>query len=140
MEIKFHFEEPASLTHRSQLKDFISKIFKREGRRLHSLNYIFCSDESLLKINSDFLQHDYYTDIITFDLSPPGSKEIEAEIYISVDRVKDNAQQFKSSLKEELHRVIFHGVLHLCGYKDKGPKAEKLMRAKEAKYLALYFS
>ena len=140
MEIIFHFESPVSLTGRTQLKQFIPLIFKKEGKRLQSLNYIFCGAEYLLRINRDFLQHDYYTDIITFDLTVPGAKKIEAEIYISVDRVRDNARQFKTSVKEELHRVIFHGVLHLCGYRDKGLTAEKLMRAKEDEYLALYFS
>ncbi len=140
MEIKFHFEQPVSLLGRAQLKQFIPLIFKRERKRLQSLHYIFCSDEYLLKINSDFLQHDFYTDIITFDLTAPHANGIEAEIYISVDRVRDNARQFKTSIKEELHRVIFHGVLHLCGYKDKGPRAEKRMRAREDEWLALYFS
>jgi probable rRNA maturation factor len=103
------------------------------------LNYIFCTDEYLLQVNRDFLQHDYYTDIITFDLSDT-SKRVSGEIYISVDRVKDNALTQGVSFTEELHRVIFHGALHLCGYKDKKPAEVKAMRSAEDKYLELYFS
>lgn len=102
------------------------------------MTYIFCSDEYLLNINKAHLQHDYYTDIITFDLSVSKSETI-GEIYISIDRVRDNAANLKVSIKEELHRVIFHGALHLCGYKDKTPKHEKEMRRAEDKYLSMYF-
>jgi rRNA maturation RNase YbeY len=114
------------------------KIFKNEDKRLFTLNYIFCSDDYLLEINKTHLQHNYYTDIITFDLSvAPG--EIIGEIYISTDRVRDNAVSLGVSIKDELHRVIFHGALHLCGYKDKSPKHLKEMRAAEDLYLSLYF-
>lgn len=99
------------------LKDFIQVIFKNERCALDSVTYIFCSDEFLLKMNRDFLQHDYYTDIITFGLSEKG-QPVEAEIYISVDRVKDNARNLNTTYKNEVLRVIFHGVLHLCGYKE----------------------
>lgn len=101
------------------------------------LQYIFCSDDYLLQINRQFLHHDYYTDIITFDLTEE-SYPINAEIYISVDRVRDNAREFGNSLRRELHRVIFHGALHLCGYKDKNPREQELMRQMEEKYLKLY--
>lgn len=104
-----------------------------------NLSYVFCSDDYLLDINRSFLQHDYYTDIITFDLTEPGSKKIDAEIYISVDTIRDNAQRFDTSITKELHRVIFHGVLHLCGYKDKTSKDQELMTRKEDHYLSLYF-
>ena len=118
------------------LKTFIESIFKKEKRKLSSIIYVFCSDKRLLEINRQFLNHDFYTDIITFDLSGPGS--IEAEIYISVDRVKGNAKNIGTSFKSELRRVIFHGVLHLCGYRDK-TKAEKTeMRKKEEFYLSKY--
>ena len=99
---------------------------------------MFCSDEYLLRINRDYLQHDYYTDIITFDLSEPGGP-VQGEIYISVDRVRDNAKELAVSIQKELHRVIFHGVLHLCGYTDKTKQDQARMRALEEKYLDLYF-
>lgn len=135
--VKFHFLQPVTLKNRQALKAFIPSIFKKEKVSLISLTYIFCSDDYLLNINRQYLNHDYYTDIITFDLSE-GEKGTVGEIYISIDRVKDNARQFKTSLSEELHRVIFHGALHLCGYKDKTTREEKLMRKKEGAYLILY--
>ncbi|MEI9808198.1 MAG: rRNA maturation RNase YbeY [Bacteroidota bacterium] len=128
-----------SLKKRSELKRFIEIIFKMEKKKLAGLNYIFCSDKRLLEINRQFLAHDYYTDIVTFDFSE-NRKEIAGEIYISIDRVKSNARQFKVPVVSELHRVIFHGALHLCGYKDKN-QAEKLkMTGKENLYLTKYFS
>lgn len=136
--IQFHFLQSVTLQQRQALKAFIRSIFKKEKKAVTSLNYIFCTDEYLLDINRQYLNHDYYTDIITFELN--GKQEpVIGEIYISVDRVKDNTQQFNTSFKEELHRVIFHGALHLCGYKDKNSKQEKEMRAKETQYLRLYF-
>ena len=126
-----------SLTQRTELKSFIREIFKKENKKLLSLQYIFCTDEYLLEINRQYLQHDFYTDIITFELGT--AEKIDGEIYISAERVKENAQLMQISFKEELHRVIFHGVLHLCGYKDK-LKTEKLeMRTKEDRLLQLYF-
>lgn len=136
--VSFFYETPVSLKNRTPLKHFIETIFKKEKRKLSGLNYIFCSDKRLLEINRQFLQHDYYTDIITFELSAPGAP-VEGEIYISIDRVRDNAQNHDSSLIKELHRVIFHGVLHLCGYKDKTAQEERAMREKEDHYLNLYF-
>jgi rRNA maturation RNase YbeY len=125
-----------SLTNRTELKRYIQSIFKKEGKKLDSIHYIFCTDKALLEINRQFLSHDFYTDIITFNLSE--SKVIQAEIYISTDRVKDNAFQLGVSLKSELCRVIFHGVLHLCGYKDKSKEQKVEMRGKEEFYLAGY--
>jgi probable rRNA maturation factor len=101
-----------------RLKQFIELIFKKERRPIDYINYIFCSDSDLLNLNRTFLDHDFYTDVITFDLSS-GKKKISAEIYVSLDRVRDNAKQMRVSLKSEIHRVIFHGALHLCGYNDK---------------------
>ncbi|WP_240965766.1 rRNA maturation RNase YbeY [Pseudoflavitalea sp. G-6-1-2] len=121
------------------MKSFIIDLFKKEKKKAGELSFVFCSDAYLLEINKQYLKHNYYTDIITFDLSQtPGV--ISGELYISVDRVKDNAQNFNVSFKEELHRVIFHGALHLCGYKDKTEKEEALMRKMEDKYLRLYFA
>ncbi len=125
------------LKNRTQLKRFIESIFKSEKRRLGVLNYVFCSDTKLKKINRQYLKHDYYTDIITFDLSEtPGL--INGEIYISVDRVKANSRDLNEYFTKELFRVIFHGVLHLCGYGDKSPPQIKKMRLKEEYYLNKY--
>ncbi|HWK06892.1 MAG TPA: rRNA maturation RNase YbeY [Puia sp.] len=138
--IRFHFlEGDITLTERSSLKAFIENLFKREKKKLSGLNYIFCSDDYLLDINKQYLKHDFYTDIITFGLSDPG-EPISGEIYISLDRVRDNSNQFNTTLKREIHRVIFHGALHLCGYRDKKKEEEVLMRKMEDKYLSLYFS
>ena len=139
MAIQFFFlRHNISLTKRTALKQFIHTIFKSERKLLSNLTYIFCSDDYLLEINKSHLQHNYYTDIITFDLSDTPSK-IVGEIYISTDRVRDNAATLGVSIKEELHRVIFHGALHLCGYKDKTIKHAKEMRAAEDKCLNVYF-
>jgi len=137
--IQFHFLSEVPLRDRLRLKSFLPSLFKKEKKHLAELRYIFCSDDYLLEINKQYLKHNYYTDIITFDLSE-GDKPINAEIYISVDRVRDNARSFGNTLKNELHRVIFHGALHLCGYKDKSKQDEELMRRKEDQYLKLYFS
>lgn len=137
--IQFHFIEPISLTQRTLIKEVIRDLFKREKTPLDQLQYIFCSDEYLLQINRQYLQHNYYTDIITFDLSE-NKGPVSGEIYISVQRVKDNAREYKVSFKQELLRVIFHGALHLCGYKDKTTKEQVAMRKAENKYLQYYLS
>jgi rRNA maturation RNase YbeY len=127
----------ATLANKVALKSFIEKKVKKEGYTIDSLTYVFCSDKYLLKINKDFLSHDYYTDIISFDLSEiPG--QLIGEVYISVDRVRDNAKTHGTRLKEELHRVIFHGALHFCGYKDKKPADAKKMREMEERWLTAY--
>ena len=132
--IRFFFENKSvSLRNRTRLKAFIKSIFKQEGKSVESLNYIFCSDKRILEINRQFLNHDYYTDIITFDLSE--SAQIAAEIYISLDRVRDNAKTQATTLQSELHRVIFHGALHLCGYGDKTKAEVRVMRRKEEECL-----
>lgn len=122
---------------KTALKDFIQSIFKKEKRSLSSITYVFCSDAFLLQMNHDFLQHDYYTDIITFGLSEKG-EPIEAEVYISLDRVRDNAKNLGHSFRNETLRVIFHGALHLCGYADKMKSEISLMRDKEDQYLRLF--
>ena len=137
--IQFHFLLPVSFTQRTLVKEVIRDLFKKENTKLEQLQYIFCSDEYLLEINKQHLQHNYYTDIITFDLSN-NSRAVIGEIYISIDRVKDNAQNYEVSFKQELLRVIFHGALHLCGYKDKTQKDQTLMRKAEDKYLQYYSS
>lgn len=139
MPVEFNFPEKITLTDRTRLKSFIASVFKKEKKSLGNLSYVFCSDNYLLDINRGFLQHDYYTDIITFDLTEPGAKKIDAEIYISVDTIRDNARRFNTTITRELHRVIFHGILHLCGYKDKSFKDQALMTQKEDYYLSQYF-
>ncbi|MFT3949623.1 MAG: rRNA maturation RNase YbeY [Agriterribacter sp.] len=136
-DIQFFFPYKKNiLTNRNKLKLFIQQLFKKEKISLGSLQYIFCSDDFLLDINKQYLKHNYYTDIITFNL---GEKVVDGEIYVSIDRVKDNAETYKTSFKRELHRVIFHGALHLCGYKDKLNEEIEVMRAKEERYLQEYF-
>lgn len=137
--VQFHFLQPVSLTQRTLIKGVIGHLFKKEKTSLEQLQYIFCSDEYLLQINQQYLQHNYYTDIITFDLSEPGAG-VSGEIYISIDRVKENASTFGVSFKQELLRVIFHGALHLCGYKDKNKEQEAAMRKAEDKYLRYFLS
>jgi rRNA maturation RNase YbeY len=127
------------LKQRNRLKSFLASTAESSMRPLGSLNIIFCSDEHLLGINRDFLQHDYYTDIITFDLSASSNAPLEAELYISVDRVKENATTLGQPFYRELHRVIFHGLLHLLGYKDKQKKDQALMREMEERLLEAYF-
>ena len=140
MTVQFFFQQPVpSLRQRAQLKVFLAGIFKKEKQPLGMLTYIFCSDEELLDINRQFLQHDYYTDIITFNLAG-NDQPVQGEIYISVDRVKDNTAMMGTSFKEEIHRVIFHGALHLCGYKDKSKADITVMRKKEDQYLTTYFN
>lgn len=133
----FFFEyKKFSLKDRTRLKTFIDSLFRKEGKKLFTLNYVFCSDKRLLEINRQFLHHDYFTDIISFNLS--GGNGIEGEIYISIDRVRDNAKKMNISFKLELHRVIFHGALHLCGYKDKSKAEKGKMRDNEDFYLRKY--
>lgn len=124
------------------MKTLLVDLFRKEKTLLGEISYIFCSDEYLLEINRQFLNHDDYTDIITFDLTDssnsgfiPGRK---GEIYISIDRVVDNAKTLGLSRQDELHRVMIHGCLHLCGYKDKLNEQKALMRKKEDQYLSLY--
>ena len=137
--IKIYFlDRKISLSDRRKLKLFIEELFIKEKKSLKSLVYVFCSDEYLIKINKEFLKHDVYTDILTFELGYPG-KETEGDIYISLDRVNDNSKRLGLSVKEELHRVIFHGALHLCGYKDKKKSEIKRMRKKEEEYLNKFF-
>jgi rRNA maturation RNase YbeY len=126
----------ANLTNRSLLKRYIESIFKKEAQKLDSVNFIFCSDSALLKINQKYLKHDFYTDIITFNLSD--TEAMRAEIYISIDRVRENSFELGVPYKSELLRVIFHGVLHLCGYNDKTKTEKKKIREKEDHFLNKY--
>ncbi|MBS1496019.1 MAG: rRNA maturation RNase YbeY [Bacteroidetes bacterium] len=140
MPVHFHFQKQVDLKLRKKLKAFIPEIFIFNRKLGGNISFVFCSDEYLLNINKDFLQHDYYTDIITFNLSPKGQATIDAELYISVDRVKDNAFNLKIPLQVELQRVIFHGILHLCGFKDKSKSDILEMRKKEDECLKKFDS
>ena len=113
-------------------KAWIQEAIDEEGYELTRIDYIFCSDEFLLEVNRTHLDHDFYTDIITFPLN---ANPIVAEIYISVERVKENAQQFSKSFNDELHRVMIHGILHLCGYEDHEDLDVAMIRKKEEYYL-----
>ena len=138
MQVHFHFQTQTTLKHRKLLKAFISNMFNIEKANAERLSIIFCSDAYLLIINKRYLQHNYFTDIITFNLSPLDAP-IEGEIYISVDTVHVNSAEYNVTKEEELHRVVFHGVLHLCGYGDSSLAEKKLMRQKEDKYIKRYF-
>lgn len=140
MAIHFFFKEVKNirLNRRRELKTFITHLFRAEDKIVGSLSYIFCDDITLLSINQDYLQHNYLTDIITFDLSTRDGV-VDGEAYVSIERVTENAKVYKVSFEEELHRVIFHGALHLCGFKDKHPADRKIMRKREQNYLTSYF-
>ena len=127
-------EVSLQLRNKLLLKSFLMTIFTKEGKKFKSLSYIFCTDQFLLKLNQQYLNHDTFTDILTFALSN-SPLPIVAEIYISVDRVKENARDLKIDFLTELKRVMIHGILHLCGYEDHTKAEKKLMREKEDHYL-----
>lgn len=136
MAIHFFEEDIVSnLKKKKDTKNWIKETILVEGKTLGTLNYVFCSDEYLHKMNVDFLQHDTLTDIITFDQSEIENK-IEGDIFISIDRVLDNAKKYNTTYKDELNRVMIHGALHLIGYKDKKKADQELMRSKEDYYLS----
>ena len=139
--INFFLEDVSyNLRDKQLLRNWINQTISSEKYSLSELNFIFCSDDELLEINQTHLNHDYYTDIITFDLSEKDSPILVSDIYISVDRVKDNAANLHVSASTELHRVIFHGILHLIGYKDK-TKGEKIkMTEMEGAWLNEYLT
>jgi probable rRNA maturation factor len=136
--VRFYYADtkPIVLKNKKAVKSFILEIFSKEGKTIHKINYIFCSDHYLLEINQKYLNHDFFTDIITFDLTEEHG--IIGEIYISVDRVKENAVIHSFSFREELLRVLFHGAIHLCGYDDKKKSEITIMRKKEDYYLQLF--
>lgn len=119
----------------NKLNKINQDIIKDYNKDLDIINFIFCSDEYLLKVNQEYLQHDYYTDIITFDYS---DEFIQSDIFISIDRVKENALELNLSFNDELHRIIFHGVLHLVGFEDKDDESKKIMTEREDYYLSAF--
>ena len=137
--VNFFFDESSpTIRDRQQLKRFIISIFRRERKMLEMVNFIFSNDEAVQRINKRYLKHEALTDIITFELSKSG-ESIVGEVYISVDRVRENASKYGETFKNELHRVVFHGALHLCGFRDKTISDIREMRRKEAYYLKDYF-
>lgn len=134
--ISFNYECDFVLDNESALADWITKVIKSEIKNEGEINYIFCDDEYLLEINQQYLDHDTLTDIISFDYSV--GNELHGDIFISIERVKDNAADFNVSFEDELKRVMVHGVLHYCGYKDKSDADELLMRAKEEEKMKMF--
>lgn len=130
--ISFNYETEFSLENEQQISNWISSVISEEEFREGEINYIFCDDDYLLKLNLEFLNHDTLTDIISFDYTV--GKEINGDVYISIERVRDNANDFNVEFNDELNRVMVHGVLHYCGYKDKSEDEEKVMRLKENYY------
>jgi rRNA maturation RNase YbeY len=131
--IKYFFSTDFVITNKDELTLWLKSATKKEGRTLGGLVFNFCSDESLSKINKEFLNHDTLTDVITFDYS--ALNEISGEIFISTDRVRENASEFQQSFEVEIRRVMIHGLLHLCGYNDKTAKEKELMSDRENFYL-----
>jgi probable rRNA maturation factor len=132
--INFNYETNFSLEDEGKISDWIVNVIDKERYKLEEVNYVFCDDDYLHKLNVEFLNHDTLTDIISFDYSV--GKVIQGDVFISVERVAENAIEYKVSFLEELHRVIVHGILHYCGYKDKTEKDAVLMRSKENYYLS----
>ena len=127
------------LREKRKIAAWLKCVADGEGYTLGDVTYIFCSSEVHRKMNIDFIGHDYFTDIITFDYSDrKGTRVVSGDIFIDVETVADNARIYGATAREEMLRVVVHGVLHLCGQKDKSPRAEKQMHRKEDKYLALY--
>ncbi len=133
--IEFNFQKKFTFNYQDLLSDWISRAIVSEKHKEGDLNYIFCSDDYLLELNIKHLKHNTLTDIITFDYSL--SKLINGDIFISIDRVRENATIYNISFEEELHRVMIHGILHLCGYTDREKEEKDIMRNKEDYYLSL---
>lgn len=133
--IQYFYEDIIEIVN-ANYKQWLEEIILSEEKKLGEINYIFCNDEYLLKVNQDYLHHDYFTDIITFDYVK--GKTISGDIFVSLQRISDNSSTLLKDYEEELRRVLAHGILHLCGYKDKKEEEEKLMRSKEDFYLEKY--
>lgn len=133
--INYFFEEIKEFDIENYITEGLESLIKNEGKKTGDIQYIFCDDEYLLKVNQDYLQHDYYTDIITFDYVK--GKTINGDIFISLQRIEDNTKLLSTSYEDEFKRVLCHGLLHLCGYKDKTDEEQKVMRSKEDFYINL---
>lgn len=134
--ISFNYESDFELDNEEAYSNWLSNVILSENKKEGEINYIFCDDEYLHKINVEYLQHDTLTDIISFDYSV--GNELNGDIFVSIERVEDNAKDFNVSFDDELRRVLVHGVLHYCGYKDKSEKDEALMRQKEEEKMKLF--
>jgi rRNA maturation RNase YbeY len=134
--ISFNYETDFSLDNETDFSNWLSEVISSELKTEGEINYIFCDDDYLLEINQQYLDHDTLTDIISFDYSV--GNELHGDIFISVERVRDNATDFNVSFEEELKRVMVHGVLHYCGYKDKSESDERLMREKEEEKMKMF--
>lgn len=134
--ISFNYETDFQLDNEEAFEHWISRVITSESKELGEISYIFCDDEYLHKINVAYLNHDDLTDIISFDYSE--GKILQGDIFISIERVKDNAHDFNVPFDEELKRVMIHGVLHYCGYKDKSEADEKIMRSKEDEKVTMF--
>ncbi|MFV7236198.1 MULTISPECIES: rRNA maturation RNase YbeY [Flavobacterium] len=134
--INFNYETDFNLDNEEAIAFWLSNVITSENKKEGEINYIFCDDEYLHKINLEYLNHDTLTDIISFDYTM--GNELSGDVFVSVERVKDNAVDFNVPFEDELKRVLVHGVLHYCGYKDKGEDDELLMRSKEDEKLALF--
>ncbi len=134
--IDYNYETDFTLDNERTISYWISNVIASEGKKEGEINYIFCDDEYLLQLNQEHLQHDYYTDIISFDYTI--GNEISGDMFISIERVKENAVDFNVAFEDELRRVLVHGVLHYCGYKDKTEEDELVMRSKEDEKLAMF--
>lgn len=134
--ISFNYELAFKLENEIAFSDWLSKVVISEKKHEGEINYIFCDDDYLLQINQQYLNHDTLTDIISFDYSI--GNELHGDIFISIERVRENAEEFNVSFDDELKRVLVHGVLHYCGYKDKSEKDEVLMRQKEDEKIAMF--
>jgi probable rRNA maturation factor len=134
--INFYSENSFLLEEQEKYAHWIERVIISEGKKLEEISYIFCDDDYLLKLNEEYLDHDTYTDIITFDYSV--GKILQGDIYVSTERVEENAREYNVSFEEELRRVLIHGVLHLAGYKDKTDEESSLMRKKEEEKMQLF--
>lgn len=134
--INFNYENEFTLENEEAIAKWLSDVIVSENKKEGEINYIFCDDEYLHKINLEYLNHDTLTDIISFDYTV--GNELHGDVFVSVERVQDNAIDFNVPFEVELRRVLVHGILHYCGYKDKGEKEELVMRAKEDEKLAMF--
>lgn len=134
--INFYSENDFNLEEENRYEKWLKEVISSEGKKLGEISFIFCNDEYLLEINQKYLDHDTFTDIISFDNSV--GKILGGDIFISTERVKENAEQFSVEFKEELKRVMVHGILHFCGYKDKTTDEKKLMRSKEEEKMRMF--
>ena len=134
--INFNYENDFNLDNEEAIAAWLSAVIVSEKKKEGEINYIFCDDEYLHKINLEYLNHDTLTDIISFDYTV--GNELNGDVFVSIERVQDNAKDFEVSFEEELKRVLVHGVLHYCGYKDKDEESERIMRLKEDEKIAMF--